>query len=93
LKNIVLIFQLTKLNHYCVKIIIHFLKKIKNLDLLVPINIKLNDPIDFVKKLNELKEQLISPCLAFTQIWQLQGYGQYNFLKSIINVPTNVNFT
>jgi hypothetical protein len=31
--------------------------------------------------------------LAFTQIWQLQGYGQYNIKGSIINVPTNVNFT
>jgi hypothetical protein len=53
----------------------------------------LNDPIDFVKKLNELQEQLISPRLAFVQIWQLQGYGQYCIKGNIINVLTNVNFT
>ncbi len=33
------------------------------------------------------------PCLAFAQIWQLQGHGQYIIKRSIINVPTNVNFT
>jgi hypothetical protein len=31
----------------------------------------LNKPINYVKKLNELEEQLVSPCLAFVQIWQL----------------------
>jgi hypothetical protein len=31
--------------------------------------------------------------LAFAQIWQLQGHGQYIIKRSIINVPTNVNFT
>jgi hypothetical protein len=29
MKNIVLIFQLVKLNHYCVKVITHFIKKIE----------------------------------------------------------------
>jgi hypothetical protein len=52
-----------------------------------------NGPIDSVRKLNELKEQLILFCLAFVQIWQLQGYGQYSIKGSIINVLTNVNFT
>jgi hypothetical protein len=31
--------------------------------------------------------------LAFVQIWQLQGYGQYSIKGSGINVPTYVNFT
>jgi hypothetical protein len=69
------------------------LQKEKAPKFLVPTNIKLNDPIDFVKKLNELKERSISPHLAFAQIWQLQGYGQYNIKGSIINVSINVNFT
>ncbi len=59
---------------------------------LVPTNIKLNNDIDSIKNLNELKEQLVSPRLTFTQIWQLQGYGQYNIKGSIINVPSNINF-
>ncbi len=88
MKNIVLIFQLVKLNHYCVKVAIHFFKKLK-----FQINIKLNDIIEFVKKLNELEKQLVSPCLSFAQIWQFQGYGQYSIKGSIINVPKNVNFT
>jgi hypothetical protein len=41
---------------------------------------------------NELKEQLVSPHLAFVQIWHLQGYGQYNIIN-IINVLANVNIT
>ncbi len=53
----------------------------------------MNNDIDFVKKLNELKERLVSPCLAFAQIWQLQGCGQYNIKGSIINVPSNINST
>ncbi len=31
--------------------------------------------------------------MAFAQVWQLQGYGQYSIKGSIINVTTNVNFT
>jgi hypothetical protein len=27
------------------------------------------------------------------QIWQLQGYEQYNKNRSIINVPSNINST
>ncbi len=46
-----------------------------------------------LKKLNELEKRLISPHLAFVQIWQLQGYGQYSIKGNIINVLTNVNFT
>jgi hypothetical protein len=40
--------------------------------LLVPTNIKLNNPINYVKKLNELKEQMVSSCLAFAPTWQLK---------------------
>jgi hypothetical protein len=40
-----------------------------------------------------LEEQLVSPRLTFIQIWQLQGYGQYNIKGSIINVPFNINST
>ncbi len=65
-----------------------FFKKIK-----LQTNIKLNDTINFIKKFNELEKRLVSPCLAFAQIWQLQGYGQYSIKGIIINVPINVNFT
>jgi len=70
-----------------------FFPKKKTPKLLVSTNIKLNDPINFVKKLNELEKRLISPHLAFVQIWQLQGYGQYSIKGNIINVLANVNFT
>jgi len=48
----------------------------RNTKAFVPTNIKLNGPIF----LNKLKEQLVSPHLAFAQIWQLQGDGQYNII-------------
>ncbi len=70
-----------------------FFNKNKTPKLLVPTNIKLNNDIDSVKKLNELEERLVSPNLTFVQIWQLQGYGQYNIKGSIINVPSNINST
>jgi hypothetical protein len=78
--------------HYCVKFVIYFNKN-KTPNLLGPTNIRLNNDIDFVKKLNELKEQLVSPRLTFVKIWQLQGYGQYNIKGSIINVPLNIDST
>jgi hypothetical protein len=53
----------------------------------------LNNDIDSIKKLNEVEEQLVSPHLTFAQIWQLQGYGQCNIKRSIINVPSNINYT
>jgi hypothetical protein len=83
---------LRKKIHYFV-IFYYFCNKNKTPKLLVLTNIILNNDIDFVKKLNELEEQLISPCLSFAQIWRLQGYGQYNIKGSIINVPSNINFT
>jgi hypothetical protein len=73
--------------------LLFFFNKNKTPKLLVPTNIRLNNDIDFVKKLNELEEQLISLRLTFTQIWQLQGYGQYNIKRNIINVPSNINST
>jgi hypothetical protein len=53
----------------------------------------LDNDIDFVKKLNELEKQLVSPHLTFAKIWQLQVYGKYNIKGSIINVPSNINST
>ncbi len=47
----------------------------------------MNNDIDIVKNLNELEEWLIA------QIWQCQGYVQYNIKGSIINVPSNINST
>jgi hypothetical protein len=52
-----------------------------------------NNDINFVKKRNELEKLSVSPCLTFVQIWQLQGYEQYNIIGSIINVPSNINST
>ncbi len=48
-----------------------FFNKNKTPKLLVPTNIRLNNDIDYVKKVNELKEGLISPRLTFDEIWQL----------------------
>jgi hypothetical protein len=45
----------------------------------------------FLLMLNKIEEILIAPCLAFAQIFQLQGYGQYGLHGSIVNVPTNLN--
>jgi hypothetical protein len=70
-----------------------FFNKNKTPKLLVLKNIRLKNDIDFVKTINELKEQLVSPGLTFTHIWQLQGYGQYDIKGNIINVPYNINST
>ncbi len=71
----------------------YFYNKNKTPKLLIPTNIKLKNDINSIKKLNELEEQLLSPRLTFAQIWQLQGYGQYNINGSIKNVPSNINPT
>jgi hypothetical protein len=73
--------------------LLFFFNKNKTPKLLVPTNIRLNNDIDSVKKLNGLEEQLISLRLAFAQIWQLQGCGQYNIKGSSINVPSNIDST
>jgi hypothetical protein len=43
--------------------------------------------------LHELEERLIVPRQMFAQIWQVEGYDQYNIWGSIINVQANVNKT
>jgi hypothetical protein len=73
--------------------LLFFFNNNKTPKLLVPTNIILNNDIDFVKNLNELEKRLVSPCLTFAQIWQLQGYGQYNIKGNIINFPSNINST
>ncbi len=78
--------------HSCVKVVFLYNKN-KAPKLLIPTNIRLNNGINFVKKLNELEKRLISPRLTFAQIWQLQGCGQYNIKGSIINLPSNINST
>jgi hypothetical protein len=35
----------------------------------------------------------MSPCLAFAQIHTLHNFGQFKLLRSIINVPTNIDQT
>jgi hypothetical protein len=41
--------------------------------ILIPNNFFRNKIIPLVQKLTQLKERLISPCLAFVQIYKLQG--------------------
>jgi hypothetical protein len=41
--------------------------------------------------LNKIEEHLIALCLAFTQIFQLKGYGLYGTHGSVVDVPTNLN--
>jgi hypothetical protein len=60
---------------------------------LVPNSISRNEIIPLVQRLTQLEEQLISPCLAFAQIYKIHGYGQYSIHGSIINVPSNINET
>jgi hypothetical protein len=60
----------------------------------VPYNyISRNKMISSVTKLTHLEECLISPWLAFAQIYKLHGYGQYKMKGTIINVLTNINQT
>jgi hypothetical protein len=46
---------------------------------------------NFVSMLNNIEECLITPCLAFAHIFQLEGYGQYKIHGNVVNVPTNLN--
>jgi hypothetical protein len=59
------------------------------LNLMLQVIIKSN--IEFVLMLNKVEKHLIAPQLAFAQMFQLHGYGQYGIHGSIINVPTNLN--
>jgi len=45
----------------------------------------------FVSMLNKKKESFIVSRLAFTQIFQLKGYGQYDMHGHLVNAPTNFN--
>jgi len=45
----------------------------------------------FISTLNKIEECFIAPHLAFTQIFQLKGYGQYGMHGNIIHVVTNLN--
>ncbi len=49
-------FHFKKKIHYCVKVVVLFFNKNKTPMFLVPTNIRLNNDIDFVKNLTELKE-------------------------------------
>jgi hypothetical protein len=59
----------------------------------VPNSISRNEIIPSVQRLTQLEEHLISPRLAFAQIYKIHGYGQYTMHGSIINVPSNINET
>ncbi len=41
--------------------------------------------------LNKIEEHLIAPCLAFTQKFQLKGYGPYGIHGSVVNFPKTIN--
>jgi hypothetical protein len=45
----------------------------------------------FVPILNKIEECLIAPRLAFAQIFQLKGYGQYGMHENIINFLSNLD--
>jgi hypothetical protein len=45
----------------------------------------------FILMLNNIKEHLMAPCLAFAPTFQLQWYEQYRIHESVVNVPTNLN--
>jgi hypothetical protein len=40
--------------------------------------------------LNKIEERLVAPCLAFAQIFQLQGYGQYYGLHGSISMSQQI---
>jgi hypothetical protein len=75
--------------HTCIKLV----NVDKEPKYLVLNNISMNPIISSILDLHELEEKLITSRQTFTQIWQVQGYGQYKTRCNIINVPTNVNKT
>jgi hypothetical protein len=44
-----------------------------------------------ISSLNKIEEPPVAPHLAFAQIYQIKGYGQYGMHGSIVNVPTNLD--
>lgn len=51
----------------------------------------ISELIALVVMLNDLEERLVSPHLAFAQMWQLHGYRQYSIRGSIIDVVANID--
>lgn len=47
--------------------------------------------IPSVTALNKLRKRLVAPCMAFVQIYQVNGWRQYNIRNSVRNVPTNID--
>jgi hypothetical protein len=47
--------------------------------------------LKFVPIFNKIEEHLIAPHVAFAQIFQLKGYGQYELHGSIVNLPKNLD--
>jgi len=52
-----------------------------------------NDNVDvnFFLMLNKIEERLITPCLAFMQIFQLKGYEQICMHGNIVKFSTNLD--
>ncbi len=52
-----------------------------------------NDNVDvnFFLMLNKIEERLITPCLAFMQIFQLKGYEQFGMHGNIVKFSTNLD--
>jgi hypothetical protein len=70
----------------------------KKIDCVKQLNMTLREHITnnrsnfkFVPILNKIEEHLITPCFAFTQIFQLKGCGQYGMHGNIVNFPTNLD--
>jgi hypothetical protein len=80
---------------YCGKNI-DFEKLLNNIDNINNIDLHshiINDKsyMKFVSMLNKIKESFIVSHLAFTRIFQLKGYGQYDMHGSVVNAPRNLN--
>jgi len=65
-------------------------KKLKNVILLKK-HIFNENKIPCIKILNKPKEHLVALQMAFTQIFQLNGWGQYRNQGNVINFPTNLH--
>jgi hypothetical protein len=52
-----------------------------------------NDNVDVncFLMLNKIEERLITPCLAFMQIFQLKGYEQFGMHGNIVKFSTNLD--
>jgi hypothetical protein len=50
-----------------------------------------NFDVKFVLMWNKIEEQLITPCLAFMQFFQLRSYEQFGMHGNIVNFSTNLD--